>query len=333
MSIKGRFERFTKNIRPTDEHIDEANRQVDYMVERLHGIVAGDGSFTLEKVLRAGSNAKHTSLRRTAENIFDVDLGAYYSGKGATKQKLDTLLHFTRDRLAEIYENVKSRDDFEVLSSAVRVKFRSGIKLNVDVAPIIRDDSLGLVNGGWIPRADGWRLTSVTAHNDFVRTRSARSGKVSGPVKFNRLVRMVKWWNNLRADLVQPSIFCDLVTAAAFENVGVTNEWRTSLIQVFGFLRKHQFLSPIVFSDCYDARKVKLPKDAVVVMDSVNPGNNVTGLWTDETRRAYLEQVQNAHDSMMYARSFELDGDEEGAVDRWCEVFGDEFRDLSEEDN
>jgi hypothetical protein len=332
MSIKGRFDLFTRNIRPTDEHIEEANRQVDYMVERLHGIVASDGSFTLEKVLRAGSNAKHTSLRRTAENIFDVDLGAYYSGKGATKQKLDTLLHFTRDRLAEIYENLKSKNDFEVLNSAVRVKFRSGIKLNVDVAPIIRDDSLGLVNGGWIPRADGWRLTSVTAHNDFVRTRSGQSAKVSGPVKFNRLVRMVKWWNNLRADLVQPSIFCDLVTAAAFENVGVTNEWRTSLTQVFGFLRKHQFLSPIVFSDCYDPKQVKLPKDAVVVMDSVNPANNVTSLWTDETRRAYLEQVQRAHDSMMYARSFELDGDEEGAVDQWCEVFGDEFRDLSEED-
>jgi hypothetical protein len=333
MSVKGRFELFTKNIRPTEEHIEEANRQVDYMVERLHGIVASDGSFTLEKVLRAGSNAKHTSLRRTAENIFDVDLGAYYSGKGATKQKLDTLLRFTRERLAEIYDNVKSKSDFEVLSSAVRVKFRSGIKLNVDVAPIIRDDSFGLVNGGWIPRADGWRLTSVTAHNDFVRTRSGKSGKVSGPVKFNRLVRMVKWWNNLQGDLVQPSIFCDLVTAAAFEKVGVTSEWRTSLIQVFGFLGKHQFLSPIVFSDCYDATKVKLPKDAVVVMDSVNPANNVTSVWTDKTRRGYLERVQNAHDSMMYARSFELDGDEDGAVDQWCEVFGDEFRDLSEEDN
>jgi len=332
MSIKRRFDLFTKNIRPTDEHIEEANRQVDYMVERLHDIVGDDGSFTLEKVLRAGSNAKHSSLRRTAENIFDVDLGAYYSGKGATKQKLDTLLQFTRNRLAEIYENVKSKDDFTILNSAVRVQFRSGIKLNVDVAPIIRDDSLGLTNGGWIPRVDGWRLTSVTAHNDFVRTRSTRSSKVSGPVKFNRLLRMVKWWNNRQDELVQPSIFCDLITAAAFEDVGVTSEWRTSLIQVFGFLRKHQFLSPIVFSDCYDAAKVKLPKDTVIVMDSVNPANNITSLWTDETRRAYLERVQSAHDSMMYARSFELDGDEDGAVDQWCEVFGDEFRDLSEEE-
>jgi hypothetical protein len=35
---------------------------------------------------------------------------------------------------------------------------------------------------------------------------------------------------------------------------------------------------------------------------------------------------------MMYARSHELDGDEEGAVDCWCEMFGPAFRILSEEE-
>ena len=63
MTIKGRFDRFTTNIRPTDDHIEEANRQTDWMVDRLHDKVADDGSFTLEKVLQAGSNAKFTSLR------------------------------------------------------------------------------------------------------------------------------------------------------------------------------------------------------------------------------------------------------------------------------
>lgn len=332
MSVKGRFEQFTKNIRPTDEHLDEANRQVDYMIGRLKSLVAKDGTFTLEKVLKAGSNAKHTSLRRTAENIFDVDLGAYYSGEGATTKSLDSLLNFTCDCLASIYEGLKPKNDFEIMKSAVRAKFRSGIKLNVDVAPIIRDDSLGLANAGWIPRNDGWRLTSVTAHNDFVRNRTVQSGDVNGPVKFNGLVRLLKWWNNRQGDLAQPSIFCDLIAAAAFEGVGITAEWQTSLRNIFGFLRKHQFLRPIVFSDYYDARKVSIPKHRVVVLDSVNPGNNVTCTWTETTRRGYLERVQESYDGMCYARSAELDGDEEAAVDQWCLVFGDEFRDLSEEE-
>ena len=240
MAIKARFDRFTSQIRPTNHHIEEANRQTDYMVDKLKDKVSADGSFTLRKVLKAGSNAKFTSLRRTGENIFDVDLGAYYDGEGATTAKLDTLLDFTREKLIEIYPT-KAAADFEKKHSAVCVYFRSGVKLNVDVAPIIRDDSLGLENGGWIPRAEGWRLTSVTCHNRFVSSRTVQSNSVAGPVKFNRLVRMVKWWNNRQGALVQPSIFCDCITAKAFVEVGVTNEWQTSLRHVFDFLRQHEF--------------------------------------------------------------------------------------------
>lgn len=332
MTIKERFDRFAAKIRPTDEHIEEANRQTDYMVDRLKDRVSEDEHFTLEKVLKAGSNAKYTSLRRTEENAFDVDLGAYYSGEGATRERLNRLLTFTRDQLYDIYKHLKSPEDFEAKKSAVRVTFQSGIELNVDVAPIIRDDSLGLENGGWIPRKDGWRLTSVTLHNDFVRSRIGPSNEVAGPVKFNRLVRMVKWWNNRQGDLMQPSIFCDLITAAAFEGVGVTDEWQTSLRDVFGFLRKHQLNEPVIFDDYYDPAAVDVPADPVVVMDSVNPENNVAHFWTESTRREFLDRVQDAYDAMVYARSCELDGDIDAAADVWCEVFGEAFRTLPEED-
>jgi Second Messenger Oligonucleotide or Dinucleotide Synthetase domain len=328
MTIIGRFNRFVKNIRPTDDHINEANRQTDYMVEKLKGKVAADGTFKLEKVLKAGSNAKFTSLRRTTENIFDVDLAAYYSGTGATTKDLNKLLDFTCERLREIYPS-KPKEDFEALKSAVRVKFRSGIKLNVDVAPIIQDDSLELENGGWLPRADGWRLTSVTCHNQFISRRTTKSNEVSGPVKFNRLVRLMKWWNN-QQDIAQPSIFCDLITAAAFDAYGVTNEWQSSLRQVFSFLLKHQFLEPIIFDDYYDTRRLTFPSGQVVIMDSVNLENNIAKDWTKKIRLDYLARVQDAYDWMMEARSCELDDDEEGAVEMWCQVFGNKFRFLSE---
>lgn len=331
MTIKTRFERFTTKIKPSKDHIDEANRQVEFMIDRLHNKVADDGSFTLEKVLRAGSNAKSTSLMRTAENVFDVDLGAYYSGKGATKQQLNTLLDFTRNRLIEIYPQ-KDEKDFIKLQSAIRVKFVSGIKLWVDVAPIVKDDSLEIANAGHIPRDDGWRLTSVTAHNDFVTSRTVASSKVSGPVKFNRLVRMIKWWNNLQAPLVQPSIFCELITAAAIRDTGVTSEWQTSLRQVFTFLRKHGLKEPIVFDDHFDSKKENLASGSVVVIDSVNPMNNVTSTWTEQTRKDFLDRVEDAYDASTAAWSAERDGDEDEAVDHWCCIFGEKFRTLSEED-
>jgi len=332
MSIKARLDKFSRSIRPTDDHIAEANRQTDYMRDKLHDKVAEDGSFKLVKTLKAGSNAKFTSLLKTEENRFDVDLGAYYSGEGATKQELDKLLRFTRDQLRKIYPS-KDKDDFKIGKSAVWVKFRTGIKLNIDVAPIICDDSLDVTNGGWIPRKDSWRLTSITCHNEFVRNRTAQSKDVSGPVKFNRLVRMVKWWNNLQGDLRQPSIFCDLITAKAFEEVGVTTEWQSSLLKVFSFFRQHQFLDPIIFSDYYDPSEVDSSDDSkIFVMDSVNPENNITWFWTEETRVEYLERIQIAYDAILQARSCELDGEEVEAIDEWCEVFGENFRELSEED-
>ncbi len=334
MTIKDRFDRFTSKIRPTEDHIDEANRQTDHMKAGLHDKVVEDGSFKLEKILLAGSNAKHTSLRQTKENRFDVDLNAFYSGKGARKEALDKLLYFTRDRLVEIYHQ-KDEKDFEVLKSAVRVKFTSGIQLWVDVAPIVKDDSLGAENAGWIPRPDGtWRLTSVTAHNEFVISRTQASTKVPGPVRFNRLVRLVKWWNNLQGDLTQPSIFCELVAAAAVREAGgVTGEWQTSLRQVFTFVRRHGLRQPIIFDDNYDPRKVNLATGTVVVLDPINPENNITAAWSDRTRTEFLDRVQDAYDATVAAWSAEADGDEQEAVDHWCELFGDAFRNLSEEED
>ena len=299
------------------------------MVDRLKDKVSADGSFTLRKVLKAGSNTKFTSLRRTGENVFDVDLGAYYDGEGATKDKLDTLLDFTREKLKDIYPT-KADDDLKKKKSAVCVHFKSGIKLNVDVAPIIKDDSLGLENGGWIPRADGWRLTSVTCHNKFVRSRTAQSNSVSGPVKFNRLVRMVKWWNNRQGEIAQPSIFCDCITAKAFAEIGVTSEWQSSLRHVFSFLRQHQFLTPIVFSDYYDAGRVKLPNHPVIVLDSVNAQNNVTRAWTRAAGRPTSRPPQEAYDALTEPGAPNSTATRTTAVDPWCLVFGEQFRALSE---
>lgn len=334
MTIKARFARFTKNIRPTDKHIEESDRQTDFMVGRLKHRISADGTYELDRVVLSGSNAKHTSLRKTEQNRFDVDLNACFSGKGATKDHLDRLLHFTRAQLMDIYRHLKDEKDFELLKSAVRVKFTSGIRLWVDVAPIILDESvLHIENAGWLPRPDGWRLTSVTGHNTFVSKRTKRSKAVSGPVHFNRLVRMFKWWNNLQGGLTQPSIFCELVAAAAFEETGVTDEWQSSLRHLFRFMRQHGFGAPILFADFYDPAQVKLPSDAVVVMDSVNSENNITRPWSAGTRDDFLRRVQQAYNAMMDARSAEQDDDEEEAVDHWCRVFGDEFRNLSEEED
>ena len=329
MTIRQRFDAFAKAIRPDDDTIREARRQVEHLESRLHDLVSEDETFTLVKILRAGSNAKHTSLVETDDNSWDVDLGAYFTGEGATKDDFDELLTFTEDQIRKVYPQ-KDPDDIKAERSAVRLKFKTGIKLNVDVAPIIADDALHVENRGWIPRKDGYRLTSVTAHNGFVRGRSSDSDDVAGPVKFNRLVRLYKWWNNrLPDDLRMPSIFCDHVVAAAVDRMGgVTDQWQTSVRELFRFVSQvHRLEAPIVFGDYYDPSDAVIPAVPVVIMDVVNPENNVAAkLDLTSKRDRYVSAAQDAYDAASYARTLELDDEIEEAVDVWCEVFGPDFR-------
>ena len=51
------------------------------------------------------------------------------------------------------------------------------------------------------------------------------------------------------------------------------------------------------------------------------------GLDADEFIR-----VQEAYDAMMDARVAENAGDEDSAVEHWCRVFGDAFRELSKDE-
>src|SRR5260370_1143523 len=98
-----------------------------------------------------------------------------------------------KGRFERFTRNIRPTDEhFELLKRAGRWKFVGGIGLWVNIAPITSDKPPKIKNGGWLPRPEEGRLTSVTCHNDFVRTRSARSGEAEGPVKFNRLVRMLK---------------------------------------------------------------------------------------------------------------------------------------------
>lgn len=220
--ISSRFDRFIANICPSQERLQKVDQTVAVLRKRLTERIAADKRYHLEKIFRAGSSAKHTNLIQTGEGTFDIDLGVYYRAQGQTDEQLDRLLSYTHARLREIYHG-KPQEDFHIGKNAVNVFFRTS-KLKVDVVPIIRDGSLKCENSRWIPREDERRLTSITAHIDFVHRRTARSNQVPGPVKFNHLVRLMKWWNKrLPEHIRQCSYFCELITAAALAKQGVTH--------------------------------------------------------------------------------------------------------------
>jgi hypothetical protein len=328
MNISARFARFIANIRPTREQIEDADRQVTFLREHLVERITDDARFHLEKIFRAGSAAKHTNLAPRGKGTFDIDLGIYYRAQGQTEEQLNKLLPYTLARVREIYPSGQTAPAFREGKNAVNVTFQtSGLK--VDVVPIIRDGSLPCHNSGWIPRQDGRRLTSITAHTHFIHCRTARSKLIPGPVKFNHLVRLMKWWNRRLPDnLKQCSYFCELITAAALEKEGVAETWQDSLARIFRFLDLHAFARPISFGN-YDAKSVSRLEGSVVVLDAVNPENNVAHKWDETIKQGFLEQVGVTYKAIKQAQEAEQRGDEEGALNAWCKVLGDDFRRLS----
>lgn len=329
--ISSRFDRFIAHIRPSWAQLEEADRQVAFLRKGLTERVAADNRFHLEKIFRAGSSAKHTNIIRTGEGTFDIDLGVYYRAQGKTEEQLDKLLPYTHARLREIYPG-KLQKDFHVGKNAVNITFRTS-KLKVDVVPIIRDGSLKRKNSGWIPRQDEWRLTSITAHIGFVHRRTACSKRLPGSVKFNHLVRLMKWWNRRLPEHVRQcscSYFCELITAAALAEKGVTDTWQSSLSQIFTFLSHHAFSRPIIFNDYYDAKSIKYPNDLVVVLDAVNPDNNVAKKWNREIKRDYLNALRETCDVIKLAQDYERAGHEDAAIEMWCQIFGNDFWHLSQ---
>ncbi len=88
----------------------------------------------------------------------------------------------------------------------------------------------------------------------------------------------MKWWNRQLPDNLRPcSYFCELITAAALKD-GVTETWQSSLEKIFAFLDQHAFEQPIIFGN-YDMKSVKRSSDLVIVLDAVNPENNVADKW------------------------------------------------------
>jgi hypothetical protein len=328
MDVSSHFRHFIKYIQPTRTQREETDRQFTILKEQLTERIANDRKFHLEKIFRAGSTAKHTDLKDT----FDIDLGVYYRSQGRTKEELNTLRAYTHAQLRKIYPPEKPAQDFHLGKNAVNLVFRTR-KRKVDVVPIIRDAFLEQRNGGYIPRQDEWRFTSITHHINFVHYRTFLSKQVrNSPVRFNHLVRLMKWWNRrLPESLRQCSYFCELVTAAALEENSVdkyvTDSYQSSLYQIFQFLSEHAFEPPIVFNNC-DAQTARRlhSNDLVIVLDAVNPGNNVTSKWDEGIKQGYLKRVRQTYNSIKDALAKEQAGDKDAALECWCKVFGEDFR-------
>jgi hypothetical protein len=121
---------------PADKR-KEYHEQVDRLITELSKSVREKTEIKITKVVKAGSFAKYTILRKTSTDPVDVDVVFYISGRSVDHETLQGLNDTIYNLLISIYPT-KDVEDFQIQRKAATVSF-VGTGISVDVVPVIED--------------------------------------------------------------------------------------------------------------------------------------------------------------------------------------------------
>jgi hypothetical protein len=315
------FKRFLAEIRPTENQLSEAKKELDFIEKHLPEHINEDDPIKFLKALRSGSYAKNTMLRRHQEGDFDADIGLYFEVSDAQRSNL---LDYTEQLLRRAYRNRTKRiPTFKrIAKSSVKVSFEENPKINIDAVPIISKPHKYIPNWGAIPRRDGeLRDTSVTEHITFVQERN----KHAAAINFNKIVMLVKWWrNHTFEESMQKklsSFGIELILGKAFDECKeeLNGNWFQDLLTLGNWIVRNRFSEAIWFPHPH-LSKPDL-RDEVVLVDPLNPKNNIARDWTSSDKQKLLSEFQTFCD-VVYDAKLEADsGNKEDALEFLDQIF------------
>lgn len=293
---------------PADKR-KQYHAQVDHLVSELSKTIRDKTKIKVTRVVKAGSFAKHTILRRTANDPVDVDVVLFISGRDIDNETLQGLNDAIFDLLVSTYPT-KKVSDFTLQRKAATVSF-IGSGLDVDLVPVIEDPSRA--GYGWqFDRIDGSRLeTCATCQIQFVRDRKEVDKN------YRTLVRMAKRWRN-HAELFHLKSFAiELLMAHVLDTQGVVSSIEE------GFRRFLLYIAQSELKETISFRENTFPlgtfNDPVVVIDPVYSLNNVTARMTDDERKEIVAEARGA-----WEIAHEASADDD--IDAWKEIFGPRFK-------
>ncbi|KPW16289.1 hypothetical protein ALO83_200103 [Pseudomonas cannabina pv. alisalensis] len=183
------LEYFDHNVlRLPAEKRKEYHAQVDNLVSELKKRITDKSELKVTKVVKAGSFAKYTILRKVDDYPTDIDVVFYITGVSEDSKSYEKLCNRIYELLLEIYPT-KKVEDFEIQRRAATVVFvKSG--LSVDIVPVLQDSSKP--DHGWqLDIKTGEKnLTCAPCHIQFVRNRKDKDKR------FRTLVRLAKRWKH-----------------------------------------------------------------------------------------------------------------------------------------
>jgi tRNA nucleotidyltransferase (CCA-adding enzyme) len=293
---------------PADKR-KEYHEQVDRLITELCKSVRDKTEIRITKVVKAGSFAKYTILRKTNVDPVDVDVVFYIADKDADHETLKSLSDTIYDLLIKQYPT-KSVEDFEIQRKAATVTF-VGTGLSVDIVPVIEDsDRPGY---GWqFDIETGEKVeTCAPGQIKFVRDRKNTDSD------FRTLVRMAKKWRNHNGISKLKSFTIELIMAHVLDTQGTEGSIEQRFRNFLLYIAQTGLADPISFPE--NCLPLGTFDDPVVIFDPVSSDNNVASRLSEAERREIVAAADAAWENASFAAA-------ENDNEIWKEIFGPRFK-------
>lgn len=293
---------------PADKRA-EYHAQVDRLIEELSRSLRDQTEIKITKVVKAGSFAKFTILRKTSADPVDVDVVFYISGKSINQETLQSLNDTIHKLLLKIYPT-KSVEDFEIQRKAATVSF-VGSGLSVDIVPVIEDETRP--GYGWqFDLQDGSKIqTCAPCQIQFVRDRKEVDSD------FRTLVRMAKRWRNHAELTPLKSFTIELIMAYVLDRQGAAGSIEQRFRRFLLFIAQSELKTTISFPENTPPHGVFT--DPVVILDPVYSLNNVASRISEDERKQIVSAALSAWEAANFASA-------ENDNEVWKELFGPRFK-------
>jgi tRNA nucleotidyltransferase (CCA-adding enzyme) len=305
------LEYFDHNVlRLPSKKREEYHAQVDNLVSELKKRITDKSKLKVTKVVKAGSFAKYTILRKVDDYPTDVDVVFYITGIEENSKSYEDLCNKIYDLLLDIYPT-KKVEHFEIQRRAATVTFvKSG--LIVDVVPVLQH-STNLDHGWQFDIQSGAKnLTCAPCHIQFIRARKEKDKH------FRTLVRLAKRWRHFHDIPGLKSFHIELILAHLVDTDGPAESIEKRFREFLVYIARTKLSERIDFPE--NAGKPLLSfSDPVVIIDPVSPENNVAARITKEEQDQIAKAAEAAWETATYASVEDSD-------DVWKEIFGGRFK-------
>ena len=309
MDIESLFLEFHSRLIPSDATLDKARKSCEYIKQVLNN----EEDLAPSKFYYSGSYAKSTNIAP----LKDIDLALYYSIDDW--RKTDGSLYLPGIVVGRIFSRMKKLHGFRLTirrqNRSIGLGFRD---FDIDLVPALWDGN----DQGYalIPNRDSnnWLVTSIPLHIEFLKNRD----KTYRP--YAKTIRIVKAWGKNNA-VNFPGFALELLTIKALDTYGTSNNLAVCFYNVMNYISETKLKIPVFFIDYYSKDKIDVKQKPIIIVDPVNPKNNVANSLNIFNRAHLINKVETTLRIAELAFKADFNNKQKLAHLHWYRIFKEPF--------